>query len=130
MAKARDFLAKARIMLDAGLPDEAGRAAYLAGFHAAQAVLARRSGRTAKTHSGVRPSFAAAVRDDPRFGPEQRAFLARGYGVKTVSDHGVDPALRVTPERAAEVMRAAERFVSAVEAALASGDGGDPEPPG
>jgi uncharacterized protein (UPF0332 family) len=36
IAKARQELAKARAMLDIELADEAGRAAYLAAFHAAQ----------------------------------------------------------------------------------------------
>jgi uncharacterized protein (UPF0332 family) len=36
LQKSREFLAKAQSMLDHGWPDEAGRAAYLAGFHAAQ----------------------------------------------------------------------------------------------
>jgi hypothetical protein len=36
--KARDCLARARIILAAGVGEDAGRDAYLAGFHAAQAV--------------------------------------------------------------------------------------------
>jgi uncharacterized protein (UPF0332 family) len=48
--KARDWLARARIIL-AG--EDAGRDAYLAGFHAAQAVIHARTARTAKTHRGV-----------------------------------------------------------------------------
>ena len=40
--------------------DEAGRAAYLAGFHAAQALISERTGRVAKTHDGFdRVSFTA-----------------------------------------------------------------------
>jgi hydrogenase/urease accessory protein HupE len=35
----------------AGVGEDAGRNAYLAGFHAAQAVIHARSGRTAKTHN-------------------------------------------------------------------------------
>ncbi len=34
-------------------PDEAGRAPYLAGFQAAQAMSLHRSGKVAKTHRGV-----------------------------------------------------------------------------
>jgi uncharacterized protein (UPF0332 family) len=37
--KAREFLAKADDMLADGWPDEAGRASYLAGLHAAQALI-------------------------------------------------------------------------------------------
>jgi len=49
--KARDCLARARIILAAGVGEDAGRNAYLAGFHAAQAVIRARTGRTAKTQS-------------------------------------------------------------------------------
>ncbi|MGA7385283.1 MAG: hypothetical protein WBW81_11515 [Methylocella sp.] len=39
LRKAREFLAKAQDLFDTHhWPDEAGRAAYLAGFHAAQAL--------------------------------------------------------------------------------------------
>ena len=34
-------------------PDEAGRAAYLAGLHAAQAVIVERTGKVIKRHRGV-----------------------------------------------------------------------------
>jgi uncharacterized protein (UPF0332 family) len=51
--KARDCLARARIIRAAGVGEDAGRDAYLAGFHAAQAVIHARTARTAKTHRGV-----------------------------------------------------------------------------
>jgi hypothetical protein len=41
--KARDCLARAHIILAAGVGEDAGRDAYLAGFHAAQAVLRART---------------------------------------------------------------------------------------
>ena len=41
--KAREFLVKAEDMLADGWPDEAGRAAYLAGLDAAQAVIVERT---------------------------------------------------------------------------------------
>jgi uncharacterized protein (UPF0332 family) len=45
LRKAHEFLAKARSQLDVlHYNDEAGRAAYLAGLHAAQALIFERSG--------------------------------------------------------------------------------------
>jgi uncharacterized protein (UPF0332 family) len=42
LQKSREFLTKAQDLLDAHhWPDEAGRAAYLAGLHAAQALILR-----------------------------------------------------------------------------------------
>ena len=40
-------------MLGIGLADAAGRTAYLAGFHAAQALIFERTGRAVKTHRGA-----------------------------------------------------------------------------
>lgn len=67
LQKSREFLAKAQSMLDHGWPDEAGRAAYLAGFHAAQAHIFERSGRMLKTHSGVQMEFAWLAKNDAVF---------------------------------------------------------------
>ena len=48
--KAREYLVKARNLLDVmRYNDEAGRAAYLAAFHAAQALISERTGKTANT---------------------------------------------------------------------------------
>ncbi|HEX3522373.1 MAG TPA: hypothetical protein VHT52_09830 [Stellaceae bacterium] len=38
--------------------EDAGRNAYLAAFHAAQALIAERTGKEAKTHKGVHAQFA------------------------------------------------------------------------
>ena len=51
--KARQCLIRARIILSAGVGEDAGRNAYLAAFHAAQALIAERTGKDAKTHKGV-----------------------------------------------------------------------------
>lgn len=45
--KAREFLVKAKDMLSRW-PDEAGRASYLAAFHAAQAFIFERTGEVLK----------------------------------------------------------------------------------
>ena len=51
LRKSREFLAKARNQLDVmHYADEAGRAAYLAGLHAAQALIFE---RTSKIHSSA-----------------------------------------------------------------------------
>ena len=51
--KAREFLAQAEDMFADDWADEAGRAAYLAGPHAAQAMIVERTGRVIKRHRGV-----------------------------------------------------------------------------
>jgi uncharacterized protein (UPF0332 family) len=78
LAKSREFLDKANDLFAAHhWPDEAGRAAYLAGLHAAQALIFETTGRVRKRHSTVPGEFARLVRDDPRFDVELRAFLPR-----------------------------------------------------
>ena len=51
LRKARSFISRAEELTKAGKwPDEAGRMAYLATFHAAQAMLVELEGRRFKTH--------------------------------------------------------------------------------
>jgi len=120
LAKARQELGKARAMLGIALADEAGRTAYLAGFHAAQAFIFERTGRAPKTHSGVRSQFGARAREEPTIGPELRRFLTDAYDLKSVADYALGEDAVVSPEDAAEAIATADRFVAAIERLLAS----------
>ena len=62
LEKAQALLREAETMLKVDLNDAAGRTAYLAGFHAAQALVFETHGRALKTHSGVRSEFARLVK--------------------------------------------------------------------
>lgn len=64
--KAREFLKKAEDVLTDDWPDEAGRAAYLAGLHAAQALIVERTGKVIRRHRGVR-ELGRLTKDEPRF---------------------------------------------------------------
>ena len=75
LAKARHALAEARAVMGIGLADAAGRAAYLAAYHAAQAYIFTGTGQTAKTPSGVRSEFSRLAKDGPRI---DRSFLTSG----------------------------------------------------
>jgi len=57
---ARDMLVRGRRMLEVDLYEDAGRAAYLAAFHAAQAFIFEREYRTLKITNPSRPSCAAS----------------------------------------------------------------------
>lgn len=115
--KAREFILKARDML-ARWPDESGRAAYLAAFHAAQAFIFESTGAIVKTHSGVRGQFGRLVRDDARFDNELRGFLGRAYNFKTVADYETGPGADVTPERALSAIAASDRLVQLIATIL------------
>jgi uncharacterized protein (UPF0332 family) len=77
LAKARQLLKDAETMLRVGLNQAAGRTAYLAGFHAAQALIFERDGKVFKTHAGVQTEFLRLTKDDPRVEHELRGFLSR-----------------------------------------------------
>jgi uncharacterized protein (UPF0332 family) len=85
--KAHEYLDKARSLLEVmHSSDEAARAAYLAGFHAAQALVFERTTRIAKSHSGLRTT-------------------------KEIADYGIGPQAVVTAAEAQEMIDLATRFV-------------------
>ena len=110
--KARQCLSRARTILAAGIGEDAGRNAYLAGFHAAQALIAERTGKDAKTHKGVHAQFARLTRNEPRLGRELRQFQA--YDIKSIADYGVGPEIDVPLDRAGAAIDTAEQFVNQV----------------
>ena len=120
LAKSREFLDKAHDLFGAHhWPDEAGRAAYLAGLHAAQALIFETTGNLRKRHSTVQGEFGRLVKDDPRFDAELRVFLSRAYNLKAIADYQTGPGSQVSVEQAQEAIKTAERFVEAVAAMLA-----------
>lgn len=122
LEKAHGFLAKASGMLAQGWADEAGRAAYLAAFHAAQALILTRDGRIAKTHAGVRNRFGQIVLAEPTIDAELRRFLAQSFVLKSVADYETGAAATVSTERAAAAIGTARRFLMTVTALVAAGD--------
>ena len=68
LEKSHELLERADTMMGVGLTDDAGRAAYLAGLHAAQAFIFDTTGRVFKRHSGVQREFSRLVKDDPSDG--------------------------------------------------------------
>jgi uncharacterized protein (UPF0332 family) len=123
LAKSREFLDKAQDLFGAHhWPDEAGRAAYLAGLHAAQALIFETTGQLRRRHSTVQGEFARLVRDDPRFDAELRSFLPRTYNLKAIADYQTGPGSQVTVEQAQEAIRTAERFVEVVAPLVGEAD--------
>src|SRR5260370_15670625 len=72
-------------MMGVGLTDDAGRAAYLAGLHAAQAFMFETTGSVFKRHSGVQREFSQLVKDDPRVDASLRTFLSALTNSKPLS---------------------------------------------
>jgi uncharacterized protein (UPF0332 family) len=97
-------LTRARTILVAGIGEDAGRNACLAAFHAAQALIAERTGKDAKTHKVVHAQFARLRRSEPRFGRELRQFLAQAYDIKSIANYGLGPDTDVTRLRVRDVV--------------------------
>ena len=116
--KARDCLARARIILAAGVGEDAGRGAYLAGFHAGQAVICAHTGKTAKTRRGVHRILSRLGRGDPQLA-DLALFLSRAYNLKAVADYEVGPDAGVPLEQASTAIDRAAQFIDQVAALLA-----------
>lgn len=121
LRKARRYLERARIMLGVNLHEDAGRAAYLASFHAAQAFIFENLGKVFKTHKGVQTEFFRLTKDDPRFGLELRAFLSQAYNLKAIADYEEGEDSPTFAERAAAAIETAARFVECIAGLLAAG---------
>jgi uncharacterized protein (UPF0332 family) len=119
LAKARRHLDRGATMLGVGLNEDAGRAAYLAGFHAAQAFIFESAARVYKSHKGVQTEFLRLTKDDPRFNADHRIFLSQTYNLKAVADYETGPGVEVSVERAARALEAGNQFVSHIAELLA-----------
>jgi uncharacterized protein (UPF0332 family) len=117
--KSRGLLGQADTMLAVGLTDAAGRTAYLAGLHAAQALIFERTSKVIKRHRGVQNELQRLTKDEPRFDPELRAFLVRTYNLKAIADYDTDPDTAVTAEEAQEAVETAKGFVARIAELLA-----------
>lgn len=111
--KARDCLRRARVILAAGVGEDAGRDAYLAAFHAAQAVLRARTGRTAKTHRGVHRLMSQLGQKEPQLA-DLALFLSQAYNLKSVADYELGPNADVPLDRAEEAIDRAAKFIEQV----------------
>ncbi len=115
LAKARQALDKGRRVFAIGLYDEAGRHAYYAAFHAAQALLFERTDKVYATHQGVKAEFARLAKSDARIERKHTAFLARAYSLKAAADYETGAAANVTAAQASEAIGLAEEFVAVIE---------------
>lgn len=101
-------------MLGVDLNDDAGRAAYLAGFHAAQAYIFEHMGKSPKTHNGVQTEFLRLTKDDPRLPPDLRGFLSKAYNLKALADYETGPGSEIPHEHAEEAIEMGKAFVALI----------------
>ena len=114
LEKAQRLLIESETMLGVALYDAAGRTAYLAGFHAAQALIFERLGKIVKTHNGVQTEFLRLTKDEEGVDDELRSFVSRAYNLKAIADYETGVGDGVSPERATEAMSTGKLFVAHV----------------
>jgi uncharacterized protein (UPF0332 family) len=122
--KARQCLADA-VLYQPRVPRIAGREAYLAAFHAAEALLYERTGKIARTHRGLRAQFARITRDEPRIDQALSEFLGRAYELKSLADYGTGSEAIISITAAKAAIETATRFVDCI-AGLIAADGSAP----
>ena len=122
LEKAQALLGEAETMPKVDLNSAAGRTAYLAGFHAAQALIFETHRRAFKSHSGVRSEFARLVKDDARVDHELRGFLGYAYQLKEIADYESDPGSKVSASAARAALETARRFVECVTGLIPKND--------
>ena len=120
LEKARRLLDHAAIMLNVKLNDDAGRNAYLAGFHVAQAFIFEHMGKALKTHKGVQTEFLRLTKDDPRFSLKLRGFLSQSYNLKAIADYETGPGSEVSAERATAAVETGKQFVAHIAGLLSA----------
>jgi uncharacterized protein (UPF0332 family) len=118
LEKSQQLLDQAVTMLEVSLNEAAGRTAYLAGLHAAQALIFEMTDRVFKKHSSVQREFGRLVKNEPGVDADLRAFLGRAYSLKAIADYETGPASKVSVERAREAVQTAQRFLAAVMALI------------
>jgi len=122
-----DYLGKARQCLDESKQIDAlmplhhivAREAYFAAYHAAAAYVFECTGKTAKTHRGLRSEFARLSHNEPRISREYLTFLATAYEYKSIADYSVaSTSSSITAEDATSAIETAERFIDCIAALL------------
>jgi uncharacterized protein (UPF0332 family) len=126
---ARKMLERGRLMLEVPLYEDAGRAAYLACFHVAQALIFEREQRVLKTHRGVQTEFQRLMQEEPVIDGELRGFLSRAYRFKTIADYDLGSSVVTTEADARTAVKTAARFIEWLAEVIARpSGGGDPAP--
>lgn len=118
LAKAQQALEEARIVAANDLAAAAGRAAYLAAYHAAQAFIFERTRKSAKSHNGVRSEFARLAKEESRIDKGYATFLARAYNLKATADYAIGDDVGVSLSEAGQAIESAAQFVESISRLL------------
>jgi uncharacterized protein (UPF0332 family) len=112
--KARQSLNKACAVASIELAEAAGRPAYPAMFHAAQAFIFERSAKVPRTHRGVHAQFSRLTKDEPSIGVELPRYLSQAYDFKTVADYEIGPDAVLPLAEAFTAIDMATKFIDRI----------------
>jgi uncharacterized protein (UPF0332 family) len=118
LEKAGEDLSEAQQIAAIHLAKVAARSAYYAAFHAAEAYIVAKTGRVARTHSGVRAEFSRLAKDDPLISKSLITFLPQAYRYKEIGDYSLDPDAVITMGHAEAAIISAAAFINGVRNAL------------
>lgn len=115
LARARQALDTARLVLDHGDGPAAVNRAYYAAFWAAQAALLG-VGETPRSHAGVQNRFYVRFVETGRFSTQAARLLGHAYALRQGADYDVSPIF--DGRAVADLIADVERFVDALEPLL------------
>ena len=119
MQAAERALDKARAQLSLPLYDEAGRLAYYAMYHAAQALVVERGFKPSKTHRGLRQLFARTALAEISAVQNLVGPLTNNYRFKWLADYDTTGAI-VDDATARAALTDAVTFVAIVRGAVSA----------
>ena len=119
LARAHEDLSDARQIVDIKLAKVAARSAYYAAFHAAEALIFEETGKSVKTHRGVRVEFARLTKHEVGIPENITQMRAQGYQYKEICDYSTDPTDTISLRDAEAIIDLAMHFVRWIEARLA-----------
>lgn len=116
MARSRDCLREAKLLLDNGEYRGAANRAYYAAFHALRAVLAL-DGFDSKKHSGVIAKFRETYIKTGLFTPEMSDTIGSLFRVRSASDYddfyvASKADVEVQYQRAKKLVEEIERYLA------------------
>ncbi len=115
LRQARDSIAAAKVLLDAGYPGFAASRAYYSMFYAAEALLEGEAMAFSK-HSAVIAAFGQHFARTGKAPVEFHQFLIKGAELRHAGDYG--PHALVTADQAREQIARAERFLQLAESLI------------
>lgn len=120
LKSADETLSDARRILAIDIARQAGRLAYHAQFHAAQALIFERTGKIAKTHRGVGAQFHRIARSEPSLDPRLAGDLTSTYHLEEAADYETGAIAAITSEDARAAIASSEHFLRAIRSLLST----------